>query len=55
MAQRFAVEEISNVQSLTGAGADYGSMGMKAFEPTKPEEVSLAKPSPALSGPGGLA
>ena len=54
MAQRFAVEEISNVQSLTGAGADYGSMGMKAFEPAKPE-VSLAKPSPAIGGPGGMA
>ena len=46
MAQRFAVEAINDVQSLTGGGADYSAMGMKAFEGPK-AEVSLAKPAPA--------
>lgn len=53
MAQRFAVEEINNVQSLTGAGADFGSMGMKGFEPLKPE-MNMTKPSPSIGGPGGM-
>ncbi len=46
MAQRFAVEAVNEVQSLTGGGADFNSMGIKAFEGPK-AEVSLAKPAPA--------
>lgn len=53
MAQRFAVEAITDIQSLTGKGADFESLGLKAPEPLK-AEVSLAKPSVSISGPGGL-
>lgn len=54
MAQRFAVEGLNEIQSLTGGGADMASMGLKSFEPAKPE-VSLAKPSVSIGGPGGMA
>ena len=54
MAQRFAVEGFNEIAPLTGAGADISNMGMKGFEAAKPD-VSLAKPSISIGGPGGMA
>jgi len=52
MVQRFAVEAVNDIQPLTAEGANYGVMGMQAFEPEQPA-VSLAKPALNIGGIGG--
>ena len=45
MVDRFKVDAVNEVQSLTGGGANMASMGITAFEPQK---MSAGISSPAL-------
>lgn len=55
MAQRFAIDAVNEVQPLDGGGAfASGKLNVASFEPAR-AEMTMAKPSPAIGGPGGLA
>jgi hypothetical protein len=49
----FEVGQYNNIMALTGGGANTGPMGMTSFE-TAQTAMNVSKPSPAISGPGGL-
>ena len=54
MAQRFAIEAVNEVQPLDAGGAfASGKLNVASFEPAK-AEMNMTRPSPAISGPGGL-
>ena len=50
----FQISEITGLQALTGGGADFGAMGMKAPESPK-ASVNFDKAGPAVTTPGGPA
>lgn len=54
MPQRFAIESVNEVQPLDFEGGAFasGKLNVSSFE--NKQEMTMAKPSPAISGPGGM-
>jgi hypothetical protein len=50
MAQRFEVGEVNTIQALTGPGADFSNMGLKAFTPEQQPSISPPAPTVAIGG-----